>query len=62
MIVDVTSAAAFLEFHEPLAAFLFPQLQKNGDDTLLTSDEVYHNFVKVDVAVEHAANDVRMDS
>ncbi|KIM80392.1 hypothetical protein PILCRDRAFT_822524 [Piloderma croceum F 1598] len=48
-------SAAFLEFHEPLAAFLFPQFQKNKDDTLLASDEVYHNFVKVDVAVRHLA-------
>jgi aldose 1-epimerase len=55
MIPDSTSAAAFLEFHEPLAAFLFPQFQKNTDDTLLASDEVYHNFVKVDVAVRHLA-------
>jgi len=55
MILDSTSAAAFLEFHEPLAAFLFPQFQKNKDDTLLASDEVYHNFVKVDVAVRYLA-------
>jgi hypothetical protein len=44
-------AAAFLEFHEPLAAFLFPRFQRNNDDTLLTSDEVYHSFVKVNVTV-----------
>jgi len=48
-------SAAFLEFHEPLAAFLFPQFQKNEDDTLLASDEVYHNFVKIDVSVRHLA-------
>lgn len=51
--LDISAAAAFLEFHEPLAAFLFPQLQRGKDDTLLTSEEVYHNFVKVDVAVRH---------
>lgn len=32
--------------HQPLSAFLYPQ---NGIDTLLTSDEVYHNYVKVNV-------------
>lgn len=32
--------------HQPLAAFLYPQ---NGIDTLLTSDEVYHHYVKVNV-------------
>jgi aldose 1-epimerase len=55
MNLGLTSAAAFLEFHEPLAAFLFPQLQRNQDDTLLTSDEVYHNFVKVNVTIRHVA-------
>jgi len=39
-------ASVFLEFHNPLSAFLHPQ---NGIDTLLTSDEVYHNYVKVNV-------------
>jgi hypothetical protein len=51
--INSTSAAAFLEFHEPIAAFLFPRLQRDDDDTLLTSNEVYHNFVKVDVTVRH---------
>lgn len=46
-------AAAFLEFHEPTAAFLHPDIQSNGDDTLLTSDSVYNHFVKVDVSVKH---------
>jgi hypothetical protein len=53
MNINSTSAAAFLEFHEPIAAFLFPRLQRDDDDTLLTSNEVYHNFVKVDVTVRH---------
>jgi hypothetical protein len=53
---EPSSAAAFLEFHEPLAAFLFPQLQRNEDDTLLKSEEVYHNFVKVDVVVRHVVS------
>ena len=44
-------AAAFLEFHEPTAAFLHPYIQSNGDDTLLISDSVYNHFVKVDVSV-----------
>ncbi|KAJ7067434.1 galactose mutarotase-like domain-containing protein [Mycena amicta] len=41
-------SAAFLEFHDPLAAFLDPA-NKDGEDTLLTSDEVYHNYVRCDV-------------
>ncbi|KAL0580646.1 hypothetical protein V5O48_001376 [Marasmius crinis-equi] len=41
-------AAAFLEFHEPLAAFL-DSAKKDKDDTLLTSDELYHNYVRLDV-------------
>jgi len=39
---------AFLEFHEPLAAWLHPETAVSGD-TLLTSDELYNNFVRVDV-------------
>ncbi|KAI0693410.1 galactose mutarotase-like protein [Cytidiella melzeri] len=43
-------SAAFLEFHEPLAAWLHPAtLGSSGDDTLLTSGEVYNNFVRLDV-------------
>ncbi|KAK1223501.1 hypothetical protein PQX77_013628 [Marasmius sp. AFHP31] len=41
-------AAAFLEFHEPLHAFLDPA-KKDKDDTLLTSDELYNNYVRLDV-------------
>lgn len=37
---------AFLEFHDPLSAFLHPQ---NGIDSLLTSDELYHNYVRLDI-------------
>ncbi|KAF8591161.1 galactose mutarotase-like protein [Ramaria rubella] len=39
---------AFLEFHEPLAAWLHPETAVSGD-TLLTADELYNNFVRVDV-------------
>lgn len=43
-------AAAFLEFHEPLAAWLHPATQgPSGDDTILASGEVYNNFVRMDV-------------
>ncbi|KAA1476245.1 galactose mutarotase-like protein [Dentipellis sp. KUC8613] len=42
-------SAVFLEFHEPHASFLYPSLNPSGDDTLLHSDEVYNNFVRVDV-------------
>ncbi|KAH6913533.1 galactose mutarotase-like domain-containing protein [Coprinopsis sp. MPI-PUGE-AT-0042] len=40
--------AVFLEFHDPLAAFLDPK-NKDGEDTLVTSNEIYHNFVKCNV-------------
>ncbi|KDR68533.1 hypothetical protein GALMADRAFT_146199 [Galerina marginata CBS 339.88] len=40
--------AAFLEFHHPLAAFLYPE-NRDAEDTLLTSDELYHNYVRCDV-------------
>ena len=45
-------SAAFLEFHEPLAAFLDANAAtrgRSGDDTLLAPGEVYNNFVRVDV-------------
>ncbi|KZT00930.1 galactose mutarotase-like protein [Laetiporus sulphureus 93-53] len=43
-------SAAFLEFHEPLAAWLFPGTQgPSANDTLLASGEVYNNFVRMDV-------------
>ncbi|KAI0073160.1 galactose mutarotase-like protein [Panus rudis PR-1116 ss-1] len=41
--------AAFLEFHEPLAAWLHPSSTKNENDTLLASGEVYNNWVRADV-------------
>ncbi|RDB29426.1 Aldose 1-epimerase [Hypsizygus marmoreus] len=40
--------AAFLEFHEPLTAFLDSK-NKDGEDTLLTTDELYVNYVRCDV-------------
>ncbi|KAF5374514.1 hypothetical protein D9615_009094 [Tricholomella constricta] len=47
--------AAFLEFHQPLAAFLDPK-NKDGDDTLLTTDELYHNYVRCDVRFKEVAD------
>ena len=45
-----TLAAAFLEFHEPLAAWLNPSTQGSSkNDTLLASGELYNNFVRIDV-------------
>ncbi|KAM6490718.1 Galactose mutarotase-like domain containing protein [Amanita muscaria] len=44
-----TGSAAFLEFHNPLGAFLFPT-NKDRQDTLLTSNEIYHNFVRCDIS------------
>ncbi|KAF7967966.1 hypothetical protein HWV62_32429 [Athelia sp. TMB] len=49
----VPGTAAMIEFHEPLSAFLYPSLQQNGDTTLLTSDEVYNNFVRLRVSTKH---------
>lgn len=49
-------AATFLEFHAPHAAYLHPFKQSEeetalpGDDTLLTSDELYHHWVRVDIS------------
>jgi len=45
--------AAFLEFHDPLAAFLDP-LNKNDEDTLLTTEEIYHNYVRCDILLQPA--------
>ncbi|KAG8905183.1 hypothetical protein FRB99_000548, partial [Tulasnella sp. 403] len=45
--------AAFLEFHEPLAAWMHAWGQ-GGQDTLLTSDELYNNYTKLNVYVESA--------
>ncbi|KAI0790063.1 galactose mutarotase-like domain-containing protein [Abortiporus biennis] len=43
-------SAAFLEFHEPLAAWQNPStLGPSGDDTLLASGEIYNNYVRMDV-------------
>lgn len=44
-------AAAFLEFHELLAAWLHPYSTPQSD-TLLTSDAIYNNFVRVDVVAK----------
>jgi len=41
--------AAFLEFHEPLAAWLHPETTPSANDTLITNGELYNNFVKVNV-------------
>ncbi|PVF98019.1 galactose mutarotase-like protein, partial [Serendipita vermifera] len=39
--------AVYLEFHDPLSAFLHTH---NGIDSLLTSDELYHNYVKLNLS------------
>jgi len=44
--------AAFLEFHEPYPAFLHPSVSPSGHDTLLTSGEIYNNYVKINVAFQ----------
>ncbi|KAG9314774.1 galactose mutarotase-like domain-containing protein [Chiua virens] len=40
-------SAAFIEFHEPLSAFLYPT--GTSTDTLLSSDEIYNNYVRADI-------------
>ncbi|KAF8150165.1 galactose mutarotase-like domain-containing protein [Crassisporium funariophilum] len=52
---DITTAA-FLEFHNPLAAFLRDE-NKGAEDTLLTSDELYHNYVRCDVKYKSPQKD-----
>jgi len=47
--------AAFLEFQDPLAGFLHPQ---NDIDTLLTSDELYHNYVKLNISFKPRAHEL----
>ncbi|KAG8213487.1 galactose mutarotase-like domain-containing protein [Butyriboletus roseoflavus] len=51
----IPQSAAFIEFHEPLSAFLYPT--STGTDTLLASDEIYNNYVRVDIIV--AARETR---
>lgn len=48
----INGSAAFLEFHEPLSAFLHPEATPNSTDTLLTSNEIYNNFVRADIFVD----------
>ncbi|KIJ60361.1 hypothetical protein HYDPIDRAFT_43366 [Hydnomerulius pinastri MD-312] len=43
----IPQSAAFIEFHEPLSAFLYPT--STSTDTLLTSDEIYNNYVRADI-------------
>ncbi|EGN92376.1 hypothetical protein SERLA73DRAFT_191225 [Serpula lacrymans var. lacrymans S7.3] len=55
----IPQSAAFIEFHEPLSAFLYPTT--TSTDTLLTSDEIYNNFVRADVIlrrVDHTGTGV----
>ena len=50
LICTPATAAAFLEFHAPLAAWIHPGVRgPSGDDTLLASGQVYNNFVRMDV-------------
>ncbi|KAG2756797.1 hypothetical protein P692DRAFT_20867848 [Suillus brevipes Sb2] len=48
----INGSAAFLEFHEPLSAFLHPEATPDSTDTLLTSNEIYNNFVRADIFVD----------
>jgi aldose 1-epimerase len=48
--------AVFLEFHETLGNFLNPADKNTENDTLLTSDELYHNYVKLEVRFKKGSN------
>jgi aldose 1-epimerase len=52
-------AGAFLEFHEPLAAFLDQNKDtvRSGYDTLLGPGEVYNNWVRLDVLTRSVPDD-----
>jgi aldose 1-epimerase len=52
-------AGAFLEFHEPLAAFLEQNKDtiRSGYDTLLAPGEVYNNWVRLDVLCKSVPED-----
>ncbi|KAF7771706.1 hypothetical protein Agabi119p4_6017 [Agaricus bisporus var. burnettii] len=45
--------AVFLEFHDPLAAFLQPE-NRDADDTMITSEELYNNFVRLEIGFMNA--------
>jgi len=49
-------AAAFVEFHEPLAAWMHPWGQAPGKDTLLMSTELYNNYKKVNIYYKKPAD------
>ena len=50
LICALATAAAFLEFHAPHAAWLHPQGRgPTGEDTLLASGEVYNNYARMSV-------------
>lgn len=36
-------------FDQPYPSFLYPDLSPSGYDTLLTSGEIYNNYLKIDV-------------
>lgn len=59
-----SAAGAFLEFHEPHAAFLHPDFVKQSiskNDTLLGSDHLSHNFVKVNLRFKQPPNSVQTE-
>ncbi|KAL1657901.1 galactose mutarotase-like domain-containing protein [Schizophyllum commune] len=42
--------AVFLEFHHPLASFLIPENKDTDIDTLLTTGELYNNYVRAEIS------------
>ena len=46
--VKVSLDADFLSINQPISAFLFDE-NKDGEDTLLTPDELYYHYVRCDV-------------
>ncbi|VDC04201.1 unnamed protein product [Peniophora sp. CBMAI 1063] len=42
-------SGVFIEFHEPLASFVYPDAYPGKNDTILTPDEIYNSYTRMDV-------------
>ncbi|KZV64229.1 galactose mutarotase-like protein [Peniophora sp. CONT] len=48
-------SGVFLEFHEPLASFVYPDAYPGKNDTILTPDEIYNSYTRMDVLYKASA-------